>query len=118
MAALSPCSARRWRQPAQIGASGSSLISLRTDRSEWIVVDLAAGQHRDLLVEQAHQQPRDARLGLAALAEKDHVLPGQDRVLDLRHDGVVVADDPGQEGVALPEPGDQIVAQLLLDRLA
>src|SRR3989449_4951700 len=97
---------------------GQALATARADRSERIVVDLAAGQHRDLLVEQAHQQPRDARLGLAALAEKNDVLPGQDRVLDLRHDGVVVADDPGQEGVALPEPGDQIVAQLLLDRLA
>src|SRR5262249_57713810 len=83
-----------------------------------IVVDLAARQHGNLFVEQPDQEPRDPRLGLTALAEKDDVLPGQDRVLDLRHDRIVVADDPRQERVAVPEPRDQIAASLLLDRLA
>ena len=36
-----------------------------------IVVDLAAGDRRHLVVEQADQHARDARLGLAALAEED-----------------------------------------------
>ena len=36
-------------------------------------------------------------LGLAALAEEDDVLARQDRVLDLGNDGLVVADDAGEE---------------------
>ena len=41
---------------------------------ERIVVDLAAGDDRDLLVEQVHQRADDPRLRLAALAQEDDVL--------------------------------------------
>src|SRR6267143_1858700 len=45
------------------------------------------------LVELLDQLARDARLRLAALAEQDDVLAGQDGVLDLRDDRGLVADD-------------------------
>ena len=41
---------------------------------------------------------RDLRL--AALAEEDHVVAGQERVLDLRDDRLVEADDAGQQRLA------------------
>src|SRR5262249_57489891 len=83
-----------------------------------VVVDVAPGERGHLVVEQADEQPRDARLGLAPLAEEDHVLAAEDRVLDLRDDGVVVADDAGQEPFVLAQSRNQVVAQLLLDRLS
>ena len=58
-----------------------------------VVVDLAAGDDRHPLVEQAGERADDAGLGLAALAEEDHVVPGEQRVLELRHDRVLVAED-------------------------
>ncbi len=56
---------------------------------------------------------------LAAEAEKDEVMAGEDGVNDLRDDGVVVADDAGEEGLAGgsigAQAGDEIVAELILD---
>ena len=55
-------------------------------------------------------------LALAALAEQHHVVAGQERPLDLGQHGVVVADDAREPGCAGAHPGEQVVAQLLLDR--
>ena len=105
---------RRRRRPPRRRSCAARLA----DRRERVVVDLAAGERRQLLVEQLDQQPRDPRLGLAALAEEDDVLAGEDRVLDLRDDRLVVADDAGQERLAAREARDEVVAHLLLDRFA
>ena len=77
---------------------GHDLPRQRRDRVERIVVELGAGEVRQPRVEQADEAPRDAALGLPALAEQDDVLARQDRVLELRQDGLVVAEDARQEG--------------------
>ncbi len=59
---------------------------------------------------------RDAALGLPALPEQDDVLAGQDRVLELRQDGLVVAEDAGQEWLPVADLLQQVGPQLLLDR--
>ena len=81
-----------------------------------VVEDLRAGDDRHPLVEEPHQEARHARLGLAALAQEDDVLPREDGVFDLRQNGVLVADDAGEELRAGLEPLDEVVAELLLDR--
>ena len=80
-----------------------------------VVVQLRAGHVRQPRVEQADQPARDAALRLAPLAEQDDVLSGQDRVLELRQDGVVVAEDAGKERLPLADALQQVGAQLLLD---
>src|SRR5207253_2116980 len=60
---------------------------------------------------------RHPRFGLTALAEKDDVLPAQDRVLDLGDHALVVADDAREERLGPAEARDQVIAHLLLDRL-
>ena len=82
---------------------------------ERIVVDLAAGDCGHLLVQQIDQAARDARLGLAALAEEHDVLPGEDGVLDLRDDGLFIADDAGEDVFARAHLANQVLAHLLLD---
>ena len=89
--------ARDPRDRRAVALLADALAARRADGRERIVVDLAAGQRGHLLVEQADQEPRHARLGLAALAQEDDVLAGQHGVLDLRHDGLLVADDAGEE---------------------
>ena len=84
------------------------------DRIERVVVDLAARHGRDVLVEQRDERAQQARLRLAAQAEQDEVVLRQQRVDELRHDGVVVADDPGEERFAGAELGDQVLAHFLV----
>ena len=83
---------------------------------EWVVVDLRPRDNRDRLIEQVDQAPRQSGLGLAALAEQDDVLPGQDRVFDLRNDCPVVANDAREELIAPSQPGNEVLAHLFTDR--
>ncbi len=107
--------ARDPRDRGPVSLLADALAARRADRGERLVADLAAGQRGHLLVEQPHQQAGHAGLGLAALAEEDDVLAAQHRVLDLGHDGLLVAHDAGEEALAAAQTGDQVVAQLLLD---
>ena len=86
------------------------------DGVEGIVVDLASRDDGDPLVEQVDHGADQASLRLASLAEEDDVVLGEDRVLDLGYDGVVVADDAGEEVFALLDLGDEVAAELLLHR--
>ena len=68
------------RRAARPGAYGSSLISLPA----------TIGIHSS---SRLGERADDAGLRLAPLAEEDHVVAGEQRVLELREDGVLVADD-------------------------
>src|SRR5258706_3007364 len=94
-------------QPAAAGAA---------DRLQPAVVDLAPLDDRDALVQKRDQAADDSRLCLPALAQKDHVVARQDRVLDVRDDGFVVADDGRQDGPPGLHVVDQVLAHLLPHR--
>ena len=68
----------------------------RRDRRVRVLVELAAGDHRRPLVEQADEGADQPGLALAALAEQHEVVAGQQRALDLGQHGVVEADDAGE----------------------
>ena len=93
------------------------------DRRVRIVAQLGAGDIRRLRVEQRGQRAQDARLGLPAQAQQDEVVPREHRIHQLRDDRVLVADDPGKQrrhplARRRAQPGDQVLAQLVLDRAA
>ncbi len=87
----------------------------RTYRGVWMIVDLAAGDDRSPLVEQAGERADEPRLALAALAEQHQIVAGEQGALDLGCDGVVEPHDAGQRRLARREAGDQIAADLGLD---
>src|SRR4029079_9144683 len=58
---------------------------------------------------------QDARLRLPAQPEQDEVVAREDRVDDLRHDGLLVADDALEERSPFTQPQDQVLAHLGLD---
>ena len=87
------------RTPAR---SGSSLIS-------------RPGDDRHPLVEQVDQRADHAGLRLATLAEEDHVVAGEEGVLELREDGVLVAEHPLDQGLTRPDAGDGVAPHLFLD---
>jgi hypothetical protein len=86
-----------------------------THRHVRVVVDLASGHRGRPLVEQPDQGPDQPGLTLAALAEQDHVVTGQQGPLEVREHRVPEADDPGETVLAGPHPGQQVLPDLLFD---
>jgi hypothetical protein len=98
MSAMVTSASRAFRRSARRGRAtrwascrlgGQPRAARAADRIERIVVDLAARHDRDLVVEQRDERAQQARLRLAAQAEQDEVVLRQQRVHELRHDGVV-----------------------------
>ena len=81
-----------------------------------IVVDLAAGDDRDPVVEQLDQRADHAGLRLAPLPQEDDVVARQHGVLELREDGLVEADHRGDELLAGGDAVHGVAADLVLDR--
>ena len=98
-----------------VAALGDEHARVLRDRVVRVVVDLAAGDDRHPLVEQLGERADHAGLRLPALAEEDHVVAGDQRVLELREDGVLVADHAVDELLALRDPRDRVGAHLFFD---
>src|SRR5919107_853839 len=94
----------------------SGVASFSPNRVQRVLVELAADEHRRPLVEQADQGADQPGLALAALAEQDEVVAGDEGPLDLGDDGVLEADHAGQAGLAGADAGEQVGADLGLDR--
>src|SRR4029453_2680538 len=96
------------------------------DRTERVVVDLRPGDDRYGLVEQTGQLAQDAALGLTAQSEQDDVMSGQERIDDLRDDGVLVTDYAvdnfsfvifaREQVIAAAKGFDQVVTDFVFDR--
>ncbi len=97
-----------------VAALGDEHAGVLRHRVVRVVVDLAAGDDRHPLVEQLGERADHARLRLAALAEEDHVVTGDERVLELREHGLLVADDAVDELLALGDARDRVGAHLFL----
>ncbi len=83
-----------------------------THRRVGMVVDLAAGDHRRPLVQQADQGADQTGLALSPLAEEDDVVTGQQRPFHLGEHRVVEADDAGEPVLAAGHSGKGVVPQL------
>jgi hypothetical protein len=86
------------------------------DRPERMVVDLAALDRRNMLVQEVDQVPDQPGLGLSPLAEEDQVVPGQQAPLQPGNDRVVEADDAGEQLLAPAHPVEEVLPELLLHR--
>ncbi len=77
-----------------------------------VLADLRPVDDRGPLVEQADQGAQQAGLALAALAEQDDVVPGDEGPLELRDDGGLEAVDPRPRVAPLAQGGQEVVADL------
>ena len=98
---------------AVVGHQGSGLGG---DGGVGVVVDLGTGDDRQPFVEQADETADHAGLGLAPLPQHDHVVAGQQSVLDLGDDGVLVAENVVEQGLAGADAAHGVAAQLLAHR--
>jgi hypothetical protein len=88
------------RQPGDrrlVAALGDQLAPILRNRLEGIIVDLAASQDGNLLVEQRDQLAENAALCLAAQAEQDEVVARKDRVDQLGDHGLFVTHNAGEQ---------------------
>ena len=95
---------------------GAALRGVR-DRLVGVLPQLGAGDHRRPLVEQPDQGAQQSRLALSALTQQHHVVAGEQRPLELRDDGGLEPVQPGPRIATLTQGVEQVVAQLLAERL-
>ncbi len=73
-------------------------------------MNLAARNVGHLSVQQGGQSAQDAALGLAAKSQQNEIMTRKNGVDDLRHHGIVVADNSGKNRPALAKFRHQVVA--------
>ena len=86
------------------------------DRTERIVVDLAPFDHRYNIVEKFDQSAKNAAFCLATQAQQDHVMTREDRVDNLRNNGLFISDNAGKYRSLCFELPNKIDPHLILDR--
>ena len=101
-----------------VAALGHEQPGVLRDGVVRVVVDLAAGDDRHPLVEQLGEPPDHAGLGLPALAQEDHVVTGDQRVLELREDGVLVSRSRRRRAACPPRSARSRWCAPLLSRAA
>ena len=100
---------------------GEEALAGGGDGGEGVVVDFGAGEDGDPFVEEFGEHAEDAGFGLAAEAEEEDVVLGEDGVDDLGDDGIAIAEDAGEEvGVASARPpradsGDGVFSEFVFD---
>ena len=98
-----------------VAALGHAVFARPADGGKGVVVEFAALDRGDGFVEQIGHVAYQARLRLPPFAEENDVLSGKDRVLKLWDHGVFKSDDAGEQLLALPYLGDEVLSDLLLD---
>ncbi len=90
------------------GHTADELPAALRDRMERVVMngDLGIVNVRNLVVEQRRDGTHQAAFRLALLAKEQHVVLGEDRDIEFRDDGIVVADDARVEVFAGLELGE------------
>ena len=80
-----------------------------------VLAELGAGDDGSPLVEQADEGAEQPGLALAALAQQDEVVAGEQGALELGQHGRLEADDAGPGIAALAQGGEEVLAEFGLD---
>src|SRR6266540_3844952 len=91
------------------------LAAVLRDRIEGIVIDLAPRDDGDLFVEQRDELAQDAALRLAAEPEQNEVVARENRIDELRQDGLFVPHDARKHWRAVLEQADEVLAHFIFD---
>src|SRR6516165_10762530 len=78
-------------------------------------MNFAAGNVRQLGIEQGSECPQDATLRLTTQSQQNEIVARQDCVYDLGHNRIFVSDNAGKHLLPRAQPDDQVVAQLVFD---
>jgi hypothetical protein len=98
-----------------VAFGSDQLAATRADGPVRVIVDLAAGDHGDGIVKEVDDRADQAGLGLTALAQEDQVVPREDPAFERREDGVLEAEDAGEQFLPQLETAQEVRSELLLD---
>ena len=100
----------------QVVAEGGGLADrFRRDRRVRVLTQFGAGDHRRPFVKQPDQRAQQPSFALAAFAEQDEVVTGDQRPLQLGQYGVFESQDARPNVFTFGQRGQQILADFLLD---
>ena len=77
------------------------VVAALADRRIRVVMNLASRNVGHLLIEKRGKRAQYPAFRLAAQAQENEIVSRQNRIHDLRYHGIVVADDPGENGATL-----------------
>src|SRR5215472_270714 len=92
-----------------------SLFARAAKRTIRIVVNLTAGKHGDLRIEERYEISEDARFRLSAKAEENEMMPREQGVRNLWDNGVIVTAHTGKQRLILLHHAQQVLADFLSD---
>ena len=78
-------------------------------------MELGVGDVGDFGIEEVNEASHEAAFGLTLFAEHEDIVFGEQGEADVGDDGVVVADDAGEEGLMMGEFFEEVIVELLLD---
>ena len=98
-----------------IALLGDKVAAGAADGMQRMVMNFASRDVRNLLLEEIDQSPKNTALRLPAEAEKDEIVPGQDRIRDLRQHRLLVSLNAGKQRFMRLEFSQQVATHLVLD---
>src|SRR6266851_2439167 len=98
-----------------VAVGGDFFAAGAADGFQRIVIDFAAGDDGHFRIEEVDEAAKNSAFGLAAEAEQNEIVAGEQGIDDLRNDSVFVAVDAGEKRFALFDGTEQIAAELILN---
>lgn len=89
------------------------VVAALADRRIRVVMNLASRNVGHLLIEKRGKRAQYPAFRLAAQAQENEIVSRQNRIHDLRYHGIVVSDDPGENGATLTQFARQVVAHFV-----
>ena len=89
--------------------------ALRANRNQRIAIQIAPRQRRHCLIQQPDHMPNKPRLSLPPLPQQNHILPRQNRILQLRNNRILKPDYPRKQLLPRLNLANQIPPYLFLD---
>ena len=90
--------------------------ALLRDGIQGVIVHFTPCQNGELGIQELHELPVDPALRLAAEAQEDEVVPGEDGVHQLRNHRLVITHDAGEQASATLKPPGKVLSKLVFHR--
>src|SRR5580704_13057428 len=106
---------REIRNRSRVSQARDFFAATTADRRVRIVANLAAGEIRHMRIKQCRKRAQNTAFRLSSQAEQNEVVPRENRVHNLWHNRIVIADNAGKNTrvITVTQAGDQVFTKLV-----